>query len=641
MQGTRHFSTTQRAALFLAAGGTCTACGKTLDVGWHADHRQPYASGGETDVVNGQALCPTCNTSKGSRVHGRPGTVLREWQRRALQQYANSSHAASSGAFLVVATPGAGKTLLAGSIAGQHLRAGDIQRVVVVVPTERLKRQWADALAPSGIQLDPDWSNGDGHLPAGFHGVAVTYAAIAALPDLMRRHASDSPTLVIFDEIHHCGDTRSWGAAIRQAFGPARYRLALSGTPFRSDSNPIPFIRYIEGVGQADFIYHYGDAIVDKVCRPVYFPRRGGRMEWATGTETVSATFDEELDLAYANQRLATALSADGEWLASVLADAHQQLLELRDVDAAAGGLILARDQAHAHRIGQLLAHRHGVVPAVITSEDPAANKAIERFAAGDAPWLVAVRMVSEGVDIPRLRVGVFAATTTTELFFRQAVGRLVRVRDPEAAETATMYIPDDSRLRSYAENIRAQRDHALNEEARDLLRDAAPSRDTPLGPLSSFRPISAEAIDAGVIIDGEQLTPVELQRAAELKAQSAQTAALPTVSVALLLRMLQPLPGAADAQPGAQEGLAPAYRRKESLRRANDQAAKRLGFQTGMDFAEVNRRLNEAVDIRSIRDADLDTLERRLLAAQRWLGTPLSGRSASDAGEQLLIGES
>src|SRR5204863_5827648 len=104
-----------------------------------------------------------------------------------------------------------------------------------------------------------------------------------------------------------------------------------------------------------------------------------------------------------------------------------------------------------ARAIAAIMGERLGVAPEVATSDDPDASHKIGAFAAGTAPWLVAVRMVSEGVDIPRLRVGVFATSTTTELFFRQAVGRLLRWNAHLGRQSAYMFVPDDIRLRVFA----------------------------------------------------------------------------------------------------------------------------------------------------------------------------------------------
>lgn len=618
----RRFSATERSALFLSTDGHCVDCGEPLSEDWEADHRLAFAAGGETDVVNGAPPCAICNTRRGARdAADEQTTGLRSWQRAALAQYETTTPKD----FLVVATPGAGKTRLGGTIAGRHLRSGRADQVIVVTPTERLKGQWADAVAGCGVQLEPNWTNATGVFPNGFDGVAVTYAQVAALPDLFRRHASRRRTIVLFDEVHHCGDSRRWGDAARHAFEPAAWRIALSGTPFRSDNNAIPFIRYVDGVGQPDVTYDYSDAIRDGVCRAVFFPRRGGRMEWAAPTgEVMQATFDDELDEQSANQRLRTALSIDGDWLPAVLADAQNELTETRSSVPDAGGLVIAADQNAARYISDILLTRHGVHAVVVVSDEPDANDRIERFAVGDAPWLVSVRMVSEGVDIPRLRVGVYATPVTTELFFGQAVGRLVRVVDRAAGETASCYIPDDARLRRYAATIREQRDHVLDEETDVLLEtDRSGPRSSPL---RHFQPIASEVIDAGGTFDGAELTASELAYAEQLKAQTPQTSTLPTPAVAVLLRIVgDQTPTASDPPPEP-----PAHRRRRDLRAANSRVASRIVYATGLGHAEVNTTLNAAVGVTGVAIAGVDELTERLRIAQRWLnGEPPAAMSA------------
>jgi len=599
--------------MYLAEGGECGRCGTPLEPGWHGDHDLAASAGGETDVVNGVATCPTCNLTRGATdLEGRRTESLRAWQQEALDAY----DANNPDDFLVVATPGAGKTRFAGVAAGRLLRSGEVSLVVVVVPTERLKGQWADAVASAGVNLDPRWSNADGALPAGFDGVCVTYAQVAAQPELMRHHVSRRRTLVVLDEVHHCGDSRSWGDAIRHAFAPARRRISLSGTPFRSDNCEIPFVRYVGGHGTPDYIYEYGSAIRDGVCRPVFFPTTGGRMEWAAPDGTVvTATFDEELDGRQTSQRLRTALSLDGGWLTSVVADAHSELTELRRTHPDAGGLMLAADQEHARGVADLLRSRHGVEAAVVTSDDPAAGDVIEAFSAGDAPWLVSVRMVSEGIDIPRLRVAVFAAATITELFFRQAVGRIVRSTGTDD-EVGLFFIPDDPRLRQFAATIRDLRDHAIDSDVEELL-DPHPDGERSSARATRFHPISSEAIGAGVIYDGGQLTPADLAEAERIKSGHQETAGLPTFAVALLIRQLR---GPGPSEPATPSDTRPTHRIRDDLRAANDKVAKRVAHHHGLEYAEVHRSLNAHVGVGRVRDADIEQLRKRLAAAQSWL---------------------
>src|SRR5581483_10784286 len=219
------------------------------------------------------------------------------------------------------------------------------------------------------------------------------------------------------------------GAPIQTTFADASRRLALSGTPFRSDTRAIPFVRYDGDEAVPDYEYSYGDALADRrVVRPVYFPRTNGHMEWSAPDGSLhSATFDDALSAARAGERLRTALSLEGDWLPTVLGAAVERLGMIRREQPDAGGLVIATDQEHARGIAEMLRDRFHTRARVVTSDDPAASAGIHAYAAGREPWLVAVRMVSEGVDIPRLRVGVYATTTATELFFRQAVGRLVR----------------------------------------------------------------------------------------------------------------------------------------------------------------------------------------------------------------------
>ena len=175
------------------------------------------------------------------RANAAPDTqALRSWQRRALVRYL----AAQPRDFLAVATPGSGKTAFALRVAGELLADGAVEQITVVVPTEHLKTQWALAAARVGIALDPKFSNSAAHTSSEYHGVVVTYAQVASHPTRHRVRTENRRTLVVFDEIHHGGDAKSWGEAIREAFDDATRRLALTGTPFRSDDSAIPFVTY-------------------------------------------------------------------------------------------------------------------------------------------------------------------------------------------------------------------------------------------------------------------------------------------------------------------------------------------------------------------------------------------------------------
>ncbi|GAA4288895.1 DEAD/DEAH box helicase [Georgenia daeguensis] len=388
---------------------------------------------------------------------------LRAWQAEALQIYLERQPQD----FLAVATPGAGKTTFALRIATELLSSGTVRRITVVCPTEHLKTQWADAAARVGVQLDPNFKNAQGRHGASFDGVALTYAQVAANAALHRARTSAEPTLVILDEVHHGGDALSWGDAVREAFEPARRRLALTGTPFRSDTAAIPFVEYArdkDGIrrSKADYSYNYGDALRDGVVRPVIFLSYSGQMRWRTKAgDEVSATLGEPLTKDMTAQAWRTALDPKGEWIPAVLQAADQRLTEVRRSVPDAGGLVIATDQTAARAYARTIHSITGEPAVTVLSDDDGANQRIEDFAAGDQRWMVAVRMVSEGVDVPRLAVGVYATATSTPLFFAQAVGRFVRAR--RRGETASVFLPSVQHLLGLANELEIERDHALD----------------------------------------------------------------------------------------------------------------------------------------------------------------------------------
>jgi superfamily II DNA or RNA helicase len=534
---------------------------------------------------------------------------LRRWQKAALDQFV----AAPKPDFLAVATPGAGKTTFA-LTAARHQLAERPGRLIVVAPTAHLKIQWARAAAAFSLHLDPSWSAAGGALPADMHGIVTTYQQVASSAALLSRLARDA--FVVFDELHHAADDRAWGAAIQQAFGESGRRLALSGTPFRSDTRAIPFVSYEGDEAVPDFEYSYGDALSDRrVVRPVYFPSTNGHMEWAAPNGSVhSATFDDHLDAARGGQRLRTALSLDGEWLPTVLRAAHERLTAVRAEQPDAGGLVIATDQEHARGIADLLRTRFGTTARVVTSDDPGASAGIAAFAAGSEPWLVAVRMVSEGVDIPRLRVGVFATTTATELFFRQAVGRFVRWTRGVPRQRAWLFIPDDPRLRVHAARVAEQRRHSLRRDDREPGIERPVDAD-PLAPdeqLSLFAVISAVATDAGQHAADDDAFPYELEDLDDGDGDGDE--------FELTLAPPPPLSGGNGGMPV--DGTTTMTRREEKtqLREANATVARELVRRTGMTHARVNAELNRLSSVRRVSEATIEQLERRLAGADKWL---------------------
>ena len=395
-------------------------------------------------------------------------SALRAWQAEALDAYFEKEPRD----FLAAATPGAGKTTFALRLATELIARREVDRITVVAPTEHLKRQWAEAAHRVGIRLDPAYANGQAFGGRRFHGIAVTYAQVAVRPLLHRTITESARTLVILDEIHHGGDALSWGDAIRDAFGPATRRLSLTGTPFRSDTAPIPFVSYApdnKGIRTSitDYNYGYGRALADGVVRPVIFMAYAGKMRWRTKMgDEMEARLGEGDTKDVTSQAWRTALAPGGDWISAVLTAADRRLSEVRHSVADAGGLVIATDQTTARAYAKVLHGITGEMPTIVLSDEKESSERIDVFSQGTQRWMVAVRMVSEGVDVPRLAVGVYATSASTPLYFAQAIGRFVRTR--RRGETATVFLPSVPNLIALASTLELERDHALDRETQD-----------------------------------------------------------------------------------------------------------------------------------------------------------------------------
>ena len=543
---------------------------------------------------------------------------LRAWQAEALQAYM----ASQPRDFLAVATPGAGKTTFALRIATELMAKGGVRRVTVVCPTEHLKTQWSESAARVGLTLDPDFTNAQGEEGSFFDGVCVTYAQVAANPGLHRRRTADRPTLVILDEIHHGGDALSWGDGIREAFQGAARRLSLTGTPFRSDDSPIPFVEYADdgdGVlrSRADYTYGYAEALRDGVVRPVMFLSYSGQMRWQTKQgDVVEATLGEPLTKDMTGQAWRTALNPAGDWIQAVLAAADERLTAVRKSIPDAGGLVIATDQRAARAYAERLEGISGQRPTVVLSDDAGASDRIAEFSAGDGRWMIAVRMVSEGVDVPRLAVGVYATSASTPLFFAQAIGRFVRAR--KRGETATVFLPSVPQLLGLAAEMEVERDHALGEKRDDgeLLLERANSEEQASDQLAfpGFEALESDASFDRALFDGG-----EFGLGAEAGSdEEADFLGIPGLlepeQVTTLLRKRQ---AAQAAQPKKAAVSDP--RRRREVRKELTSLVAAWAQKSGQPHAFVHAELRRICGGPEVARASVEQIESRIGQVRRW----------------------
>lgn len=489
------------------------------------------------------------------------------------------------GSFLLSAAPGTGKTRPALELARRGLASGTVGSVLVACPTGPLTRQWARAASGLGVELAVDAPSP--RPPRGFDGVAVTYARIAKAPRGWERAAS-ARTLVIADEAHHLGEELAWGETFGRALGGCERWLLLSGTPFRSDATPIPGVRYdAAGLAEPDVSYSYADAVLDGICRPVCFVAYDGTLSWRSGDDVIESSFETVLSGREASRRYRTAISTElPDGLPRILREADAKLRALRrDGHRDAGGLVIAADSSHARRIAALLREATGQRALVVLHNEPRAAEKLAGFTNARDPWIVAVNMVSEGVDIPRLRVGVYATAAKTPLVFRQIVGRFVRTIVHRPLEPSWLYIPADPVLRDHAAAVQRELRHALRRPGDDLAGEfeRPEATQTERGETPAFEPLSADVAPQMTLFG-----PPAPHRFA--------TAA----------HDLAPGP-----VPEVRRHAAPAFEQRARLRNERHRLVAELTRRDGSTHREINAWINRKLGIRSVEHASLDELER------------------------------
>jgi superfamily II DNA or RNA helicase len=514
----RLFTQAQRKVIYLLSGGRCAACGCFIWPGnWHADHIRPFSKGGLTDMRNAQALCPPCNLAKGSTMPAPSryfpnGQTAREWQLAFLDKFEgyveDSLHASVSNrkAFVLNAFPGSGKTFAQLTAMAWLYKEQKIDFIIVCVPSDMLRTQFATEARKFGLFLHEKCNL---KIKPEHAGIVLTYQQLNSSATILQLNewCSKQKVFVSADEMHHLGARNSWGDNFADAFKNSTIRLMTTGTPFRSDGERIPWVRYsgeeIDLGGPYGYSFGYGfNRWNDSLCalygrsdgqgegpsvRDVVFHPWDGEVEWDFTKNGETTRYchrlSDDIDTIYADDdtvkvqtiksaRRRAAIECGSErhpngtpYVREQIVAAHKQLMEIRQVHYWAGGLIVCQNRKHADAVAKVVEELTGTVPVVIHGEAGDAKRKLNAYkedtTAQRTPWVIAVKMVTEGVDIKHLRVCVYFTVETAPLFWTQVLGRVIRLEKGPEEQTAHFFQYDDGvdkgvdvRIRKFALEI-------------------------------------------------------------------------------------------------------------------------------------------------------------------------------------------
>ncbi len=379
--------------------------------------------------------------------------------------------------FLINAAPGAGKTIAACVIAKNLIEMGEIDRVVVIAPRVEVVKQWAQDFVRVTTRFMGRVVGSDDNIDID---VCATWAAVQGLLDGFQAVCRTNRVLVICDEHHHAAVRAAWGDGAANAFADAKYALILTGTPIRSDRRQSVWMAY-DDAGQIDhpedgsYTLSYGNAVDLDYCRPATFHRHEGRftVDLDDG-EVVSVSGEKAAEITPTLKRipgLQRALNfyrlactpqyeADNKtpridgYQGTMLEWASAKLTDLRYRMPNAGGLVIAPSIEMAEYMAKLIELMEGEAPTIVHSQMGNVDGKIDSFRHTDKRWIVSVAMISEGVDIARLRVLIYLPNALTELAFRQGIGRVVRTAGPNDDTRAYVVMPSFDILEAFARRV-------------------------------------------------------------------------------------------------------------------------------------------------------------------------------------------
>ena len=468
MKEKRNLSISEKRQLYCNANGKCEKCFKLLEQGWHAHHILPFSLGGKTHIKNSMALCKECHIKIHKNLKNGVNRImsnlkLRQWQSDAFDVVTTSNNKVK----LIEAAPAAGKTFFAGVCANHYINNTKINNFVIIVsPTINIQENFINEFHNHfKIELN-DKVNMSNPL-VNYNGVSITYNALCN-NDIIETFKiwvnNGCDIMFIFDEIHHSSELNKWGNIFKKCSKISDNIICLTGTPFRSDNIKIPMINYdSEGTCIPDYKYNYSKCVQDNVCREIFFYTGDGSAKYAIN----GTLYSQELSKTQQNSisHVAnTIFDSDQSFFKNFFIEANKKLNEYRKIDKNAGGIIICQpgydknDNRKLNKIAKTVYEITGEMPCVVASDIENSNAKINEFRNDSTKWIISIKMISEGVDIKRLKVGLIATNVNSELAFRQFIGRVLRINNlKNEREDATVFIPGFQHMLEMASRIREE----------------------------------------------------------------------------------------------------------------------------------------------------------------------------------------
>lgn len=377
---------------------------------------------------------------------------LRKWQAEstllALKHYQKySKH------FLCLATPGAGKTVMAAEVAVKLYEQDKIDFVICFSPSTTVSQSISYTFTKRfGSRFDG---------VIGAVGCSYTYQNIMFFKEDFWQLLKNSRVLVVFDEIHHCSgssveNANAWGEEIIQNIQKqSEYTLALTGTPWRSDNAPIVLSNYSapDGLIQCDYIYGLKNAVRDRVCRIPTLVLIDNEKISVTDEDKQTKVFTSIQELLKQSIVSYQSVITNDYVMKDILKRGCDKLTQIRSINPNAGALAVASSVEHAIEIIKLLRETFNQTAVLVTYKQTKPSEIIGQFRYSNIQWIVSVGMVSEGTDIPRLQICCHLSRIKTELYFRQVLGRILRISDAQNQE-AWLYTFAEPKLSEFANRI-------------------------------------------------------------------------------------------------------------------------------------------------------------------------------------------